>query len=226
MLFSLIQIVMMDTYYWKAGGAYSKERSPCAAGLVVTQWVSHIQRGAGRANMKLIVMTVVLSLSTIAFAQEQKPMTLKAVLLEQLRSTHNKAEWFVPANTAVAGLTPAQASWTDKSGNHSVGQLANHLVFWDRESLAKFKGEKPAKFDGNNNETFNSFDAKSWNETVKQLDQVMTDWEQAVEAADDAKVSLWASTIAHIGTHNAYHIGQMVYVRKLQGVWDPDKGVK
>ncbi len=58
-------------------------------------------------------------------------MTLKAVLLEQLRSTHNKAEWFVPANTAVAGLTPAQASWTDKSGNHSVGQLANHLVFWD-----------------------------------------------------------------------------------------------
>ena len=49
-------------------------------------------------------------------------MTLKAVLLEQLRSTHNKAEWFVPANTAVAGLTPAQASWTDKSGNHSEVQ--------------------------------------------------------------------------------------------------------
>ncbi len=121
---------------------------------------------------------------------------------------------------------PAQASWTDKSGNHSVGQLANHLVFWDRASLAKFKGEKPVNFDGNNDETFNNFDAKSWDVTVKQLDEVMTDWEQAVEAADDAKVSLWASRIAHIGTHNAYHIGQMVYVRKLQGVWDPDKGVK
>jgi len=217
---------MMDTNYWGAGAACPKERWPCAAGLVVAQWVSHIHGSTGRANMKFVVMSVVLSLSTLAFAQEQKPMTLKAVLLEQLRSTHNKAEWFVPANTAVAGLTPAQASWTDKSGNHSVGQLANHLVFWDRESLAKFKGEKPAKFNGNNDETFNSFDAKSWNETVKQLDQVMTDWEQAVEAADDAKVSLWASTIAHIGAHNAYHIGQMVYVRKLQGVWDPDKGVK
>src|ERR1700727_3225717 len=76
-------------------------------------------------------------------AQQNRPMTLKEVLLEQLRSTHNKAEWFVPANTAVAGLTPAQASWTDKSGNHSVAQLANYPVFWDRESLAKFKGEKP-----------------------------------------------------------------------------------
>src|SRR6202789_1062744 len=116
--------------------------------------------------MKLAVAGMVLSLSTIAFAQQEKPMTLKAVLLEKLRSTHNKAEWFVPANTAVAGLTPEQASWTDKSGNHSVGQLANHLVFWDRESLAKIKGEKPAQFDGNNDETFNDFDAKSWAKTV------------------------------------------------------------
>src|ERR1700691_1366461 len=110
--------------------------------------------------MKLAVAGMVLSLSSLAFAQSEKPMTLKAVLLEQLRSTHNKAEWFVPANTAVAGLTPAQASWTDKSGNHSVGQLANHLVFWNREELIKFRGEKPEKFNGNNDETFNNFDEK------------------------------------------------------------------
>jgi uncharacterized damage-inducible protein DinB len=176
--------------------------------------------------LRRVLACLVMAASVMACAQQSKPMTLKEVLLEQLRSTHNKAEWFVPANTAVAGLTPAQASWTDKSGNHSVGQLANHLVFWDREMLAKFKGETPAKFDGNNDETFNDFDAKSWDTTVKQLDQVMTDWENAVEAADDAKVSLWASRIAHVGTHNAYHIGQMVYARKEQGVWDPSKGVK
>jgi uncharacterized damage-inducible protein DinB len=176
--------------------------------------------------MRRIMVFVVLALSIFAWAQEKKPMTLKSVLLEQLRSTHNKAEWFVPANTAVAGLTPAQASWTDKSGNHSVGQLANHLVFWNRQALAKFKGEAPAKFDGNNDETFNDFDAKSWDATVAQLDAVMTEWEKAVEAADDKKIAESASTIAHIGTHNAYHIGQMVYVRKLQGVWDPAKGVK
>jgi uncharacterized damage-inducible protein DinB len=176
--------------------------------------------------MRRVLVGVVVLMSCFAQAQQNKPMTLKEVLLEQLRSTHNKAEWFVPANTAVAGLTPAQASWTDKSGNHSVGQLANHLVFWDRESLAKFKGEKPAKFDGNNDETFNDFDAKSWAKTVTDLDAVMTEWETAVAAADDAKISLWASRIAHVGTHNAYHIGQMVYVRKLQGVWDPAKGVK
>jgi hypothetical protein len=82
----------------------------------------------------LLVLTVALSLC--AFAEDQKPApTLKGVLLEQLRSTHNRAEWFVPANTAVEGLTAEQANWSHGKGNHSVGQLVNHIVFWDRWEL-------------------------------------------------------------------------------------------
>jgi len=55
---------------------------------------------------------------------------------------------------------------------------------------------------------------------------VMSDWEKAVETADDKKLAENASLIAHVGAHNAYHLGQILYVRKLQGVWDPSKGVK
>lgn len=177
--------------------------------------------------MKKAILLIAIAFSVNALAAEPKPTpTLKSILLEQLRSTHNKAEWFVPANTAVEGLTAEQATWTDGRGNHSVGQLANHLVFWNRQELAKFKGEPPAKFSGNNDETFNSFDTKKWNDTVKELDQVLTELEQVVESADDAKLKEWSSEIAHIGTHNAYHIGQIVFVRKEQGSWNPDKGVK
>jgi uncharacterized damage-inducible protein DinB len=177
--------------------------------------------------MKRALCFLVLSLSLAAHAQDQEPApTLKSILLEQLRTTHNQKDWFVPANIAVAGLTPEQASWTDGKGNHSVGQLANHLIFWNQQALAKFKGEPPAKFSGNNDETFNSFDSKKWNATVQQLDEVLTAWAKAVEAADDSKIKTSASTIAHIGAHNAYHIGQIVYVRRQQGAWDPDKGVK
>jgi hypothetical protein len=70
------------------------------------------------------------------------------------------------------------------------------------------------------------FDSKQWTDTVKQLDQVMTDLEKLVESADDQKLAMWAPTIANICTHNAYHVGQIVYVRKLQGSWNPEKGVK
>lgn len=167
------------------------------------------------------------SLGVPAYAQTQKaPATLRSILLEQLRSTRNKAEWFVPANTAVEGLTAEQANWTDGKGNHSVGQLVYHIVFWDERSLEKFKGQQQAKFSGNNDETFTQFDSKDWSALVRRLDTVMTEWEQAVQQADDAKLRAEASTIAHIGTHNAYHIGQIVYVRKEQGSWNPEKGVK
>jgi uncharacterized damage-inducible protein DinB len=177
--------------------------------------------------MKMNLVLLLLAFTLPAYSQDQKPApTLKSILLEQLRSTHNKAEWFVPANTAVEGLTVEQANWTDGKGNHSVGQLTYHIVYWDRRSLQKFKGEPQDKFDGNNDETFNNFDAKKWDALVKQLDQVMTDWENAVESADDAKLKDWYSEIAHVGTHNAYHIGEIVFVRKEQGSWNPEKGVK
>ncbi len=83
--------------------------------------------------MKFAVL-LLLAVSLTASAQDQKdqkPTTLKGVLLEQLKTTHNVKDWFVPANTAVEGLTADQANWKDKSGNHSVGQLAYHLVFWN-----------------------------------------------------------------------------------------------
>jgi uncharacterized damage-inducible protein DinB len=177
--------------------------------------------------MKRFVLLLVMSVSLHAFGQDSKAQpTLKGILLEQLKTTHTQKEWFAPANIAVDGLTAEQASWRDGKGNHSIGQLAAHLVFWNQEELTKFKGGTPPKFDGNNDETFNNFDTKKWNETVKQLDEVLSGWEKAVEGADDAKIQKWASTIAHVGTHNAYHIGQIVYIRKLQGSWDPAKGVK
>ena len=177
--------------------------------------------------MKKIIVLAILSLAVHGYGQNQKkPATLRSILLDQLRTTHTQNDWFVGANTAVAGLTAEQANWSDGKGNHSVGQLAYHIVYWDQRNLTKFKGETPAKYGGDNDETFNQFDSKKWTETVRQLDEVMTEWEKAVEAADDRKLEEWAPIISRIATHNAYHIGQIVYVRKEQGSWDSSKGVK
>ena len=176
--------------------------------------------------LKRTSIFLLLLVAAAVFAQDKKPTTLREVLLAELKSTHNSEEWFVPANIAVKGLTAEQASWKDDKGNHSVGQLAYHLVFWNRQSLAKLKGEKPEKFSGNNEETFDSFDSKTWNETVQQLDQVLSDLEKWVETADEARLKEAAQNLTHISTHNAYHIGQIIYVRKEQGSWDPKNGVK
>lgn len=177
--------------------------------------------------MKTLVAVLGFFLAASAQAQtEKKPATLRSVLLEQLRSTHDKKNWFVDADTAVANLTAEQANWTDGKGNHSVGQLVDHLVFWNRQSLAKFKGETPEEFSGNNDETFTKVDSKQWQASVQALDDVMTQLEKLVESADDKTLEKWAPTLANIGAHNAYHIGQIVFVRREQGSWEAEKGVK
>jgi hypothetical protein len=179
------------------------------------------------------VTAVLLSFLVLAFslqchAQNQKepPATLRSLLLHELKTTHNQADWFVPINTAIDGLTAEQASWQPKADLHSSGQLAYHLLFWNRRALQQLKGEKQEKFGGNNDETFTKFDEKQWNDIVKQLDQVMAEFEKFVESADEKTLAADATTIGNICTHNAYHVGQILYVRKLQGSWNPEKGVK
>jgi len=170
---------------------------------------------------------LLLTFSSTSLAQtKQPPATLRSLLLHELHTTHNQADWFVPISTAVDGLTAEQASWQPPNGGHTAGQLTYHLLFWNRLSLQRLKGENSGKFTGNNDETFNKFDEKQWADTVQQLDQVMTDLEKLVESAEDQKLSSMATTIANICTHNAYHVGQIVYVRKLQGSWNPAKGVQ
>jgi hypothetical protein len=172
-----------------------------------------------------ILAAAFLGLTSVARAQEpkpDKPVTLRSILLEQLKSTHNVDDWFVSEKTAVAGLTPEQASWNDGKGNHSVGQLVYHLVFWNERNLKSMKGEQQPKFSGNNEDSF-AYDGKSWNETVAKLDSILSELETMVEKADDAKLAKIANSIQHINAHNAYHIGEIVVVRKAQGSWGASK---
>ena len=150
----------------------------------------------------------------------------KNVLLHQLKTTHTEKDWFVPINTALEGVTAEQAMWRDSSGNHSIGQLAHHLLFWNKRQLLKINGQPEGEFSGNNDETFTKFNQAEWTQIVSGLDSVLTAFESAVEAANETKLKDWYPTIANISAHNAYHTGQIIYVRKLQKSWDAEKGVK
>lgn len=178
-------------------------------------------------KLTLFVFIGLLVAGLPAVAQQAKtPATLKSILLHQFQNTWDQQDWFVPVSKAVEGLTAQQAMWKPSDSSHSVGQLAYHLLFWNREELDKFYGRKPAPYGGNNDETFTAFTEATWASTVQQLNQVMKDWETAIKNSDDAKLQAWYDTIAHISTHNAYHTGQIIYIRKLAGNWDSSKGVK
>ena len=174
--------------------------------------------------MRTYLIALLLGMSILAQGQQPKPpATLKTVLPQELRETHNEKGWFVSEKEAVAGLTAEQAAWSDGK-NHSVGQLVEHLNFWTASNLARLK-HQPAPKVTDNDTTF-AFDPTQWDKAQKEFDRIMGELEQFVQSADDATLAQVAPTVARIAQHNAYHIGEMVTSRKKQGTWDPENGVK
>jgi hypothetical protein len=174
--------------------------------------------------MRSVVLATLLLSSAVAVAQQPNSgSTLKKVLLQELRETHNEKTWFVSEKDATEGLTPEQATWNDGK-NHSAGQLVEHMNYWNSVNVANFK-KQPVPKTPSNDATFH-FDAKRWEAVLKDFDRIMTEIEQYVESADDATLTKIAPTIARIAQHNAYHIGEIVTSRKKQGSWNPENGVK
>ncbi len=163
-------------------------------------------------------------------------MNTKNILLEQMHACHDKTNWFVTADTAVEGLTAEQAAWKQTGMSNSIRQIVYHLVFWNRRYLNRFKGIPDPEFSGDNDETFGTGDGTDadWNAAVKELNDVMSEWESAISETDQGNLEsklnndpegTWAYYIALINVHTAYHVGQIVTLRKSQGSWDKSKGV-
>ena len=151
--------------------------------------------------------------------------TVRSVLLEQLRNSHTAPNWYVPLADALRGLTAEQAHQTD-SMNHSICQIASHLLFWNERMITAFRGDTPPYFDDNNNETFTQYCTEDWPGTVEKLDSVQTAWEREITSASEEQLKRWSSEVANLSSHNAYHTGQIVYIRKMNGWWKASQGVK
>src|SRR5262249_62112811 len=122
--------------------------------------------------MRRWMIAVLVGVNVLAAAQQPKPpATLKTVLVQQLRETHNEKNWFVSEKEAVAGLTAEQAVWSDGK-NHSVAQLLQHLNYWNSSNLARFKHQPALSSDVNNDATF-AADPAQWDAAQKEFDRIM-----------------------------------------------------
>jgi hypothetical protein len=161
-------------------------------------------------------------------------MSRKDVLLEQFLCCHKKSHWFVSFEKAVAGLTPEQALWKKSDCDNSIWEIISHLVFWNKRFLNRFKNSENSKMEGNNDSTFTYLQECEWEQVLQQYNQVMTDWFETIEKSEDEKFDefiseqskeTWLESISSITLHNAYHIGQIVTIRKMQCSWSKEQGL-
>ena len=161
---------------------------------------------------------------------------MRSLLSDQFSTCYDKNGWFVSVRNAVDGLNVEQAAWKPTDDVNCIWETLSHLTYYNNAYLQRFKGIDFQYDVDNNDQTFSvgEYDESSWQGDVAQFDAVMTEWRSLIESADESKLAelvpnkgdtTWAEIIGLINTHNAYHAGQILVMRKLQGDWDPQKGV-
>ncbi|MEM7485010.1 MAG: DinB family protein [Bacteroidota bacterium] len=171
-------------------------------------------------KIRRFTMTIGLCLVILGCAKKDNQMDMRPLLLNQLKNTHTNQEWFVPVKIAIDGLSVEQLNWKDSTENHSIGELISHLIFWNEMNLRAFKGEDMSDFDVNNEITFKKYTDTEWQFVIKKLDSIQTEWEDGTQKATDNQINEWSIEIANMTAHNAYHTGQIIYIRKQNGWWN------
>ncbi|MHA6529375.1 DinB family protein [Paenibacillus sp. BAC0078] len=147
------------------------------------------------------------------------------VLTDQLLANANDPSWYMPFAEAVKDLSEEEATWTASEDSSSIAGLVHHLLYWNETWQTRYTAADVAAVPAvsDNADTFTVPHGLSWNELITRLTEVLLRWEQLLtqEQLDTAVKgfpadSRWWQVIANVATHNAYHIGQIVYIRKLQ----------
>jgi uncharacterized damage-inducible protein DinB len=153
----------------------------------------------------------------------------KKLVLSMLDFRLDHEAGFVPLMDAINGLTAEQASWQPTESSHSIWQIVNHVTFWNQRVLDRLQGVVQGTEDISNDETFGgpgeAMNETSWREAVERVRAVCHKMRETVLQFDDSQLdepydddgTPVKVVLADLALHDAYHIGQILYIRKMQG---------
>ena len=162
-------------------------------------------------------------------------MSTKQVLLDQFDTCFETNGWFVAVKNAIAGISAEQAGWKPADTDNSIWQLISHINYYNNAYLERFNGRTFEYQISDNDDTFTQSGSEDdWHAEMERFEQIIKGWRLQIESADESKFddtapphnkATWSEIIANINAHTAYHGGQIVLLRKLQGSWNKDQGV-
>jgi hypothetical protein len=124
--------------------------------------------------------------------------------------------WTASWSQAVSSLTPTEALWTPAPDRHSIWQTVLHVIFWRRFTLDVLANKPKPDREWVDREHFappKRTDDGAWREALGELERSHLDILAAMR--DPALAS---DRIRHHLPHDAYHLGQIMQLRAMQGM--------
>ncbi|MDQ0272293.1 DinB family protein [Cytobacillus purgationiresistens] len=151
-------------------------------------------------------------------------MHVKEVLLDQLLANANDTSWYISFQESVEGVTEETAFWKPDDSSHSIAEIVQHLIYWNEVWQKRYKKNHVNAVSRieNNDDSFILPKDTPFSALKDQLLKILLDWQDLIteeqlesEVNGFPEKTDWWGIISNAATHNAYHIGQIAYVRKL-----------
>ncbi|EOQ10849.1 MULTISPECIES: DinB family protein [unclassified Bacillus (in: firmicutes)] len=151
------------------------------------------------------------------------------LLLNVLDSTFDKESWYAPFKHAIEGLTAEQAMWKPSGEEtNTIWENVNHLIYYKERLAANLEGrEWKHNLDGN--DTFyltkQSNDDEEWKKVVERSENAQHNLRHVLSAISEKEVeqNSLEGKLLNIMLHDAYHTGQIIQLRKMQGSWPSNR---
>lgn len=152
-------------------------------------------------------------------------MNRKDLLVNLLDTTYDKENWYAPFKHAIEGITAEQASWKPPGeATKSIWENVNHLIYYKERTAARMEGrEWPNPLDGD--ATFSlthpSNNDQEWQQVAIRAEKAQQMLRQALSniTVEQLGQDSLESKLLDIMLHDAYHTGQIMQLRKMQGSW-------
>ncbi|MYL42673.1 MULTISPECIES: DinB family protein [Virgibacillus] len=155
-------------------------------------------------------------------------LQVQDVLLDQFLANANDPSWYLPFTGSVQNLSEEEAFWRPTEDSHSIAEIVQHLIYWNETWQIRYQKSdfKAVPSMEDNSKSFIVPDHKMFHELSGELLEVLLQWQGLLtekQLERDVKgfpvSAKWYELLGNAITHNAYHIGQIVYIRKLQKGW-------
>ena len=151
------------------------------------------------------------------------------LLVKGLDSTYDKESWYAPFKDAIEGLTAQQASWKPPGeATKSIWENVNHLIYYKERLVANMEGlEWKNPLDGG--QTFflteQSGDEKEWRKVGERAEIAQRNLREILSKTSPEKLgeNSHEENLLDIMLHDAYHTGQIMLIRKMQGAWPSER---
>lgn len=160
-------------------------------------------------------------------------MSKKELLQNGVKQVFYDEEWYPPISDALKNLTAAQACWQPEGkASNTIWENVNHLLFFKERLLSRIHKDNSFVAPQNNDDTFvqgGPNDEDAWQQTVKRTLQVHDALQSSLSSLQEGELDqlspslpIWQQYL-NILLHDAYHTGQIIQLRKLQGSWPSNR---